>query len=42
MKKMEEYYRKTENSKPNFLLEKLIDNVDIEQKNAVDLGCGGR
>ena len=40
MKKMEEYYRKTENSKPNFLLEKLINNVDIEQKNAVDLGCG--
>ena len=40
MEKIEKYYKKTENSKPNFLLEKLINNVEIKQKNAVDLGCG--
>ena len=33
-------YKKTENSKPNFLIKKLINNVEIKQKNAVDLGCG--
>ena len=40
MEKIEEYYKKTENSKPNFLIKKLINNVEIKQKNAVDLGCG--
>ena len=40
MEKIEKYYKKMENSKPNFLLEKLINNVEIKQKNAVDLGCG--
>ena len=40
MEKIEEYYKKTENSKPNFLLEKLINNVEIKPKNAVELGCG--
>ena len=40
MEKIEEYYKKTENSKPNFLIKKLINNVEIKQKNAVELGCG--
>lgn len=40
MGKIEEYYKKTENSKPSFFLENFINNVNLEQKNAVDLGCG--
>lgn len=40
MEKIEEYYKKTENSKPSFFLENFINNVNLEQKNAVDLGCG--